>query len=91
MDVCCGDSGVFGVELEGDEFAVGWECSCKPDGAVSAEGSDFEDSFGSLHSGEEMKELALGGLTSMDGKAGTCVRFECVIDGLIGGMRLLVM
>ena len=39
----------------------------QPDGAVSAEGSDFENSLRSLNASQQMKELALVG-SHVDGR-----------------------
>lgn len=84
MDVGRSDAGVFWIKLKSDEFAVRRECSREPYGAVSAQRSDFENSFGALHPGEEMKELALGWADVNRWEAGACVCFESVIDALIG-------
>jgi hypothetical protein len=48
LDVRSGYAGVGGIKLECNEAAEGWESASQPDGAVSAEGSDFENSSGSL-------------------------------------------
>ena len=60
-DVGEGDFGVLGVELEGDELAVGRKGAGEADGGVAAEGSDLEDAVGALGFGEELEELALAG------------------------------
>jgi len=52
---------VFWIELECDELAEGWESASQPDGAVSAEGSDFENSLRALNARQQMKEFAFVG------------------------------
>jgi hypothetical protein len=72
VEACVGDvfggyGGVMGLELEGDEAAVGRQGAGEADGAVAAEGADFEDAFCALHEGEEVEESALGG-ADVDGR-----------------------
>ena len=88
VDVCCGSLGVLWVELERDEDAVGREGAGEADGAVSAQGSDFEDSFGALHSGEQMEKFALSGAYVDGRKFGAGVRFEGFCELLIGWKEL---
>ena len=73
VDVVCGYFGVGWVEFECDDFAIGWERACKPDGAVAAEGSDFEDALGTLDAGEQVEEFALVGSDVDRGKTGAGV------------------
>ena len=72
-----------GIKLESDEFAVGRQGAREPDGAVSAESSDLEDAFGSLDSGEEMKEFALVGSDVDCGQAGAGVCLDGVVERLV--------
>ncbi len=84
LDVGESDFGVFGFDFEGDEFSVGGECAGEPCGAVAAEGSDFEDAAGRLHSREEVEEFALVGGYVDGGQAGGFVGFECGVEGRVG-------
>ena len=72
------------VELECDETAEGGQSAGQPDGAVSAEGADFENSPRSLNARQQMKELALVGRDVDGGKPGACVRCDSFAERLIG-------
>ena len=52
-------SACFGAELEGDQPAAGGQRPGQPDGAVAAEGADFEDAAGADHPRVDVQELAL--------------------------------
>ena len=80
---------MFGADLEGDELAVGGECSGEPDGGVAAEGSDFEDAVCAFDGGEEMQEFALRGGDVDGGKAGFGVGLQGLIEDGVGGDEVL--
>jgi len=85
VDVGAGDGSVFGLELEGDELAVGGKGAGEPDGGVAAEGPDLEDAACALDAGEKVEQLALAGSDVDGGKTGAGVGFEGVFDALVGG------
>jgi hypothetical protein len=85
VDVGGGYFGVFWVELEGDEFAGGGKSAGETDGAVAAEGSDFEDAFCSGHAGEKVQEFALGGAYVDGGEVGFGVGFYGLFEDRVGG------
>jgi len=76
--------GVFGIEFERDEAAVWRKSAGQPDGAVSAEGADFEDAGGSLNAGEQVKKLALIGSDIDRGEAGAGICLYGFVDSLVG-------
>ncbi len=86
-DVGEGDFGVMGVELEGDELAVGGKRAGEADGGVAAEGADLEDAVGALGFGEELEELALGGGDVDGGEMGGVVGGEGGVEAGSGGRR----
>jgi hypothetical protein len=55
----------------------GWQSAGQPDGAVSAEGSDFEDSSYVVDASEKVKKLALVGCDVDGGKSGLRVCLNC--------------
>src|SRR4029450_9142514 len=82
LDVRAGDGGVFRVEFEGDELAVGGKRTSEPDGGVAAKGADLEDSAGARDTGKKMKKFALAGSDVDGGKTGAGVGFERVFNSL---------
>ena len=75
--------GVFGIEFERDEAAVWRKSAGQPDGAVSAEGADFEDAGGSLNAGDQVEELALVRRDVDCGEARAGVRLYGFVDSLV--------
>lgn len=73
-----------GIELECDETAEWRQSAGQPDRAVPAEGSDFENSSGSLDASEQMKELALVGSDVDGGKSGAGIGLDRFVERLIG-------
>ena len=73
-----------GLEFERNETAKGWESAGQPNGTVSAEGPDFENTSGSLNASEQMKKLALVGSDVDGGKAGVRVCVNRFVERLIG-------
>jgi hypothetical protein len=84
VDVGGGDTGVGGVEFEGDELAVWRKCAGEPDGTVAAEGPDFEDAFCALHACEQVEEFALVGGDVDGGKTGAGVCLDCFVERFVG-------
>ena len=74
-----------GFDFEGDEFSVRGKSAREPDGAVAAEGSDFEDATGALHPREEVEELALVGGYVDGGQAGGFIELEHCGECGVGG------
>ena len=72
------------IEFQCDELAEGRESASQPDGAVSAEGSDFKNPSGSLDTCQQMKELAFVGGDVDGGKPRMCVGRDCFVKRLIG-------
>jgi hypothetical protein len=89
VDVGLSDGSVFGIELEGDELAIGGKRASEPDGRVSAQGADLEDAARALDAGEKVQQFAVAGSDVDGGETSTGVGFESLLHAVVRGDEVI--